>query len=372
MGVSLTPTMSYKIDWLTFTVDQELDKDFNILKALNYDLNYFDNCSGRYFFNSGLTLGKGGFVTVYFNDLSQKLAKNTSFKHCYVFTGVGTSDLDEKIDGAWIELFKKLLDWKCKITRLDLALDDFRGFLNFEIMEKKLDLKHFKSSKRSYNVVKERTTTGEIKGETIYVGGRSASGVNGNSFLRCYKKLQEVKSKHQILPKFAQIAEKTGIWQRYEIQLTKAKAVQAANAIVEKGSIGLVYTGILKGMITFLDPVKNRQRRNYKDKRRWKVSPWWSSFLKDAETIQLTHVEQAYDLGTVLHWLKVSVVPTFQMVSEIFEERGFDLAELMKDMETQDFSKKLKKLALDCETMPDDTFRKYLLNFVGGGTDDKS
>ncbi len=48
-----------------------------------------------------------------------------------------------------------LLDLKARITRLDLALDDYNAVVNFEKIERKLKSGDYRSSKKSYNVIKE-------------------------------------------------------------------------------------------------------------------------------------------------------------------------------------------------------------------------
>ena len=48
-----------------------------------------------------------------------------------------------------------LLDLKVKIARLDLALDDYNAVIDFEKIERKLKSGDYRSSKKSYNVIKE-------------------------------------------------------------------------------------------------------------------------------------------------------------------------------------------------------------------------
>ena len=73
----------------------------------------------------------------------------------YVWTCQGCTDLAQKIDSDWNSFFKLLLDLKAKITRLDLALDDYNAVVDFEKIEHKLKSGDYRSSKKSYNVIKE-------------------------------------------------------------------------------------------------------------------------------------------------------------------------------------------------------------------------
>lgn len=90
-------------------------------------------------------------------------------------------------------------------------------------MENKLVKGHYRSSKKTYNVVKQANVNGDIKGYTLYIGSQAKSSA-GTYFLRCYDKFAQYKEKAQIPPKQAI---DTGIWQRYEISYTKRKPVKS-------------------------------------------------------------------------------------------------------------------------------------------------
>ena len=54
-------------------------------------------------------------------------------------------------------------------TRIDLALDDYAETVKFSDIEKKLNKGHYRSSRKSYNIVKTSDTNGKPL-ETIYMG----------------------------------------------------------------------------------------------------------------------------------------------------------------------------------------------------------
>lgn len=60
--ILLTAPMSFKIDWLSFTVlpssiNNSIVKIRQILDSWGYDLSLFEEIQGRFFYNAGLTLG---------------------------------------------------------------------------------------------------------------------------------------------------------------------------------------------------------------------------------------------------------------------------------------------------------------------------
>lgn len=121
---------------------------------------------------------------------------NSSMSRNYVWTCQGCTDLAQKIDSDWNSFFKLLLDLKAKITRLDLALDDYNAVVDFEKIEHKLKSGDYRSSKKSYNVIKEADVNGEVKGHTIYLGSSSRS-AKGCYFMRCYDRYTHFYMRYQ-------------------------------------------------------------------------------------------------------------------------------------------------------------------------------
>lgn len=363
MGRNPYKSMIYKIDWFSFTVSDDVDtngaeKGFLLLENLGYDVAEFEPIPGRYFYNAGVT--RGGYVNVYFNDYSKELAKNTSNSRNYVFTGQGCTELAEKIENNWVQLFSVLNNLGVKITRLDIALDDFHGVLNFQTMERKFNKGHYKSSKKTYNVVKQADAKGNIKGYTLYVGSRVKSG-KGSYYLRCYDKYAQYMGKAQIPP---DEAIQTGIWQRYEISFTKFKARQIVELMTEQGqTIGSVFMETMRDIVQFLDPLKTETGEVHKNKSRWKVSAWWERFLDGAGKVQLGDPERDLDLGRLLRWLRMAVVPSLKLLEELGEEKGFDIYEIIKNIEPQEFSKKQNRLLNNSMRQPRSEILAYLDKF---------
>jgi len=358
--------MVYKVDWFAFTVSDEIDKNeakngFVLLENLGYDLAEFETIPGRYFYNSGLTLG--GYVNIYYNDYEKELARNTSNSRNYVFTGQGCTDLAQKIENNWVGLFSVLKNLGVKITRLDIALDDFHGVVNFNKMENKLIKGHYRSSKKTYNVVKQADVNGDIKGYTLYIGSQSKSSA-GTYFLRCYDKYAQYRTKAQIPP---QEAIETSIWQRYEISFTKKKARKIIDLMVYEGqTVGSVFMDTMRDIVEFLEPTKTQEKEVHKNKSRWKVSAWWEKFLDGAGKVELGEPERDLDLGGLLRWLRVSVVPALKLLEELGEEKDFDIHEIIKEIAPPEYSKKQNRLFNNAMKQPNSVILDYLEKFKEG------
>ena len=250
----------------------------------------------------------------------------------YVFTGQGCTDLGQKVNNDWVGLFEVLTKLGAKVTRIDLALDDFHAVVDFDRMEKKLKKGEYRSSKKSYNVIKEADVNGDVKGHTIYIGSRSRS-ANGCYFLRCYDKYAQYKSKAQLPPEEAL---KSGKWQRYEISYTKRKAQKIVSKIVEDG-----------------ETISS-------------VCKWWEDFLDGAEKARLGDPEKDVDLGRMLRWLRISVLPALHLMDEILSEKGLDFYKLLKDTEIADYSKKQKRLMNNSKHLSKAELIPYLEDFRDG------
>lgn len=375
-GLSATPTLSYKVDWLAFTIfcsSKNNDaKIKEILQTLGYDVDLFESTNPRYFYNSGLSLG--GFFNIYFNDGKKEISNFSSQSISFQLTGNGCTDLGYRLEELlsskndeknWIWLFKWLRDQKAKITRIDLALDDFSGLCNFDLMIKKLRLGHYRSEKKTFTINRGQDQRQNSRGLTIYVGKmpKGGAGSKGIYYLRMYKKLEEFKERHQLAPK---IARESGVWDRYEIAFSKAKAQAVVDEILKEGSVACVYLGVLRNLIEFLNPTKNQAGNLYKNKDKWAVCKWWRDFLKDAEKVKIgSDAVRDVSFSELLAWLRVSVVPSLRLMEQIGLERGFDFYDLIKSCDV-DFAKKQKRILKDSRTIPEDLLKLYLKEFEEG------
>ena len=373
---TITPTtpMVYKIDWLQFTEEGEDDDILTLtdsvalafFKAIGYDFKQFEEVPGRYFYECGLTLGR--FFTIYFNNSKNIYTKNTIY---FVFTGQGSSDLALKLAKyfktddfslVWYKFFKLVKEWQLKVTRLDAALDDFEGRLSFAKMERKLSRREFRSSKRRYKIIHGKSTDGETKGETIYLGSRKK---HQHGFLvRFYDKFAEYKDKGAVVPAVVEnviTGAGTHVWQRYEIEIRGDACKNFIEKILGGYSFGQLYKGLMRNAIEFLKVDRSNKNRAF-----WPVVDWWEEFLESTEKCSLTSPERDLDLGRLLRWIRVAVVPSLHLLQEIGTEKNFDIYELIKSIEVISYAKKQERLRNDVLNMSEDKVKEYIKQFEKG------
>lgn len=356
----------YKVDWLAFSVsfeDEEQRLDPQLLKMLGYDLADFDEIPGRFFYNSGATYRN--YVNVFWNDADKKIHKNSSKTMTVVFTGQGSTELAEKWDTNWVSIFQTLKDYGgVNFTRIDLALDDYDELVKFDDIEKKLKKGHYRSSRKSYNIVKTSDQNGKPLGQTIYIGNaRSQNGSRGNVYARFYDKKAQYESKNELFP--TEVRDhwaRTGkeVWQRYEISYSKKYALKIIDEFLKGDKIDKIFKTSLRNLLEILTPKTGDTNKN-----RWYKTKWWEKFLEYDETIDFSLAERDVMLGDLLEWLRVAVLPSLALLDTIGEERGFDIYELIKKApKPTELSKKQNRLYVNSQTLSDETINKYLQIFL--------
>ena len=358
----------YKVDWLAFSVsfdDEEQSFDSQILKLLGYDFSDFEEISGRYFYNSGATYRN--YVNVFWNDTQKKIHKNSSMTMTVVFTGQGSTELAEKWDTDWVEIFTLLKNYGgVNFTRIDLALDDYAESVKFRDIEKKLNKGHYRSSRRSFNIVRSSDTQGRTLGQTIYIGNaRADNGSRGNVYARFYDKKAQYDSKNELFPtEIKEYWERIGkeSWQRYEISYSKKYANKIVDEFLSGDKVDKIFKTSLRNLLEILTP-----RYGDSNKSRWYKTRWWESFLEYDETIDFSIPERDVMLGDLLNWLRVAVLPSLALLEKIGNERNFDIYDLLrKARKPVELSKKQKRLLVHSQTLSDETIDKYVVKFLGG------
>lgn len=378
MAINPVIPMVYKVDWFQATETQNIEGSVDLFRSkfwlflteeLGYKIDDFEEINSRYFYNTGLTLGR--YLNIYYDNDLKEISSYSPRNVLFQFTGQGSTDLALKLSdyykstnfsNIWYEFFKIVCNLDLKVTRLDIALDDYNGVLNFDKMERKLKRREFKSSKRSYNIVKDKHTDGSTKGQTIYLGARKRH--QDGYIVRFYDKYAEYKSKGAIVPTVVEniiTDEGSHKWQRYEMEIHGSACMNFISKILGGYSFGQLYKGLMRNAIEFLKVSKSN-----KNKARWDVVDWWLDFLENAEKCSLAEPERDLDLGRLLRWIRVSVVPSLHLLDEIGSEKNFDIYGLIKVCEVGRYSKKQERLKNTALSMSQDEIDKFIDLFKKG------
>lgn len=211
-------------------------------------------------------------------------------------TGKGCRQFEANSEINWYELFYRLrIDYEGKFTRLDLALDDFKGYFTIPNLIKRLRRDTVTSRFRKVKHIENITVNGgERFGHTIYFGS-SASDIQ----IRMYEKNVESKTEDEI-------------WNRTELQLRDGRAHNTAFLIAnDVMPVGDIISGILRNYIQFRDKSKTD-----KLKRRWKVSKFWNDFLDNAKALSISERLPETSIERKHRWIDKQVSKSFFMIYE--------------------------------------------------------
>lgn len=340
----------YKIDWLSIVIPLERNQIEPIimqdiryyLSKLDFKLGEFEPAPPRNFYNSGLSLSRR--VLVLYNQADKEIIKGSSASINIIFTGVGCIDFYNRMkkkhgENADItgEMFKAILDLSpsVKVTRLDIAFDDFDGdLLNLELMCDKLQNKEYKSSKKNYRVIREKTVDGaEDTGLTYYLGSRQS----GSYMLRAYSKRLQYLKKRQKLP---EIAIKSGVWNRYEFEFKSEHAIAKIKEYLETKDIDKIFKSTMKDCVTWLEPKEIH-------KRYWEVSDWWTKYLENSSNYKFESYQRDPDLLNMLSWLSNNVINTIHVLEEVFKMQGLDFYEALREYKKEEERSKKHQYVID-------------------------
>lgn len=217
-------------------------------------------------------------------------------------SGQGCRQLEEvleRLSMTWQDFFRYVRGYEINITRLDIAIDDFKGYFKIKQIEKSIKSGCVTSRFRTARNFEEHLLIdGSTLGQTIYFG-------KSEVIIRFYDKYQERLARNILLQ------EDVKFWQRTEIQLRGDRAVAAVDVIIhENHNLGDFVRGVLNKYLAF------KIKGNDSNKARWKNTRWWDSFLNGVGKISLSMQAPDKSVMRTKHWIDNQVVGSFAMLYE--------------------------------------------------------
>lgn len=270
------------------------------------------------------------------------------------FSGEACREYEQEFNHElnWSEFFALIMNFDYKFTRLDLAIDDFKGYFTIKQLYKKgkngcITVKRIKEARYFETFDLEK---GLSKGETLYIG-------KGDRIYRFYDKLNERRSKGY------ETLEGIDFWNRYEVQLRSKMATSACEMLAYQN---YDFGSFVKGILASNMDVKIKSNTDSK-RDRWKSVGWWKNFLGECEKIELTQVAKDPTMQKKFEWLNNQVTKTLAMVYESFDydrniidyflEKGVDKIE-KKDKQLIDEFHKNKEM----KYLMKDSMMQYLIS----------
>ena len=243
-------------DWLTVSF-LNVDKD-TIIHLLGLDSAAWQEQQ------TGSRLRYGHRIS--FDGISMHYTDDWDFKHnqgcCLEMSGQGCRDYETFGKGDWWLLFDFIRLVKGKVTRLDIAYDDFQGLIPIDIMADMAARYLYTARSQKMRIMQESEDADpDHLGISVCHGSKSS-----NIYIRCYDKRVE---RH---------AWDIPHWVRLEVQLRND---DCAGFLAAPGQLGEKLRGVLANYLLYRCP------GNDKIKSRWPVAPWWVNLLQGVSAIKI-------------------------------------------------------------------------------------
>lgn len=280
-----------KLDYLAFTLENTYENT-NRLREFFGHMHWDELSYGGMGYQKSAVVGDGG--KIYWHPDRQEMG---------IHVRLGAKALSQVLTTP-VGLMNRVLDWKGKFARIDIAFDDLDGLLDIDEIYEKLLLGDVTTRWRRVARIEGHMMGGEEKtGYTINVGSRVSE-----SFLRIYDKLLEQVAKEQDV---------RGIehWVRVELELKGVKADVFGHLLA--GSVhltnartpGELCAELLLGMIDFKEVNKDETNKS-----RWKTCLWWGEFVKTKSKLKLSIPKDVKTLEDSKSWIAKSVSSTLSMI----------------------------------------------------------
>lgn len=292
------------IDWLSFTITDPNMTLHNVLDLFGLDRSDFHECDkgamgykrmilfggsnirvlfegndnmGVHFDVSGSAMGD--FLEIYKRGISELTPWDTL-----------AIDMDVQIMS---HMMARIQDHG-HVTRLDLAIDDTgEAFYKLRELEAILLEGNYVSKFRTWRAVREHMMSGDVIGDTIYLGSRSSS-----VMLRVYDKRLEQTAKGN-----APVDPDAGDWVRWEFELKNERAEIAAQHIIDGKAVGELCVGILQNYFrVIVQDDSNKSRCSMEEK--------WQRFIDGIGALRLFIRHEGKTLDDKKEWLLRQVAPT--------------------------------------------------------------
>lgn len=303
------------VDWLQVTFKNEIGFK-RIFDFLGLEKNDFTEINGLYGYPNGLTLN--GIFIFY----GARFEMGTHLQ----ITGSGCRYLENYFtDFSWVDFFRRLTNFPdYNITRLDIALDDYKGIFTIDEIARKVKRGELISKfQKTIQIETIENSSGDSKGKTLYFGKPSS-----RLQIRMYEKNHERKNKG--------IDHDHQVWNRTELQLKKERAMKMFEIIIseDEEDFSKYVKGVLNNYMRFANRSKDENRS------RWKTWAKWKKFIGEVEKIKLTHSEPEKDLIDTYLWLDKQASPSLAMMVKA----GIDLNEFVLSGESRLTEIHLKKI----------------------------
>lgn len=227
---------------------------------------------------------------------------------------------------TWYDFFADCLKYGGKFTRLDIAIDDRKTYLNIRELNKKIKNGECVSKFRNRVLLDSGTTKGADTGCTINLG----SGESLCSMVFYEKNYEQ--SKKTGLP-----LQTYGDWNRYEVRVKHEMATNCVKELATRKNICFIGLEIINYYIRF-----TVRRHTDQSRSRWETWEPWKLFIADMGKLKLSMRPALRTLEQKKQWIENYVAPTLKMIQMADDNLGEDfLKDVIEETTLKEHQKKI-------------------------------
>lgn len=207
---------------------------------------------------------------------------------------------------TWFDFFCTCFNYRCHITRIDLAINDYVECLSIPALLNKTLRQELRSRFRKFEFNGSGTIAEKNPGgTTIYFGSKKSE-----FYIVFYQKDYEQSQKYNIP------VEEVPIKNRYELRFKNKRAMLVIEEFLEKRELSSIILGVMTDYLVFTDRKKGVGRKY------WKVNRKWQEFINDSEKIRLVIEPDDHLYERSKNWFKRTAAVTAKMIQELDEIKG--------------------------------------------------
>ncbi|EKA2549758.1 replication initiation factor domain-containing protein [Listeria monocytogenes] len=214
---------------------------------------------------------------------------------------------------SWFEFLQTCIDFQGNFTRLDVAIDDRKTYLNIPTLLNKAHKAECISKFNNYDFNGSGDlTSGLEKGTTLYLGSKKSE-----MYFCFYEKNYEQAKKNRVP------VESIGKWNRYELRMNDDRAQEVVKNLLLTKDMTNVAKSIMHNYIRFIDiPTNLKGEARIKARRNAKLNKRWENFVEGVSKLKLYTEKQEDFYEKSKRWLDFAGSATMKMVLEADKELG--------------------------------------------------
>lgn len=333
---SQTEGIKALIDYFCFTVPYDLDLEHDVVGTiLDLDFSEFELEQGANFCGYRKVYKKGN-IRVCTDGVALKNTEdvNTDMGHYVHMSGQGCREYEDILQvDRWTSLIGYIFGFNGKLTRIDLAIDDFTGYFSIDDVVDYCNNGLYSGLFRTgLKIEKTRLKDGLKIGKSYYMGSPSS-----DAQMYFYEKNWErVKDEQTVW------AETLPFWNRTEMRLRKEKANDVAREIYDhpEYNFGYIVGKVFNKYCRFLKP-----NANDKNTSRWETADFWLDFIGHAEKIDLSTKKPDRNIDTVENYIEHQASRNMLLLALAKQDRFVEIMqEAFKKLKPEDEEILLKQI----------------------------